>query len=122
MKKSDAFPFCFFLISCRRSFNVDLAAKQTFIVLRQCANEKSVANKEKIPEAEESPKSVEESEEVKEQSYTSELCVNVVPKRAQSSHVKIRNSKMVKKMTKSAHMLGENQLRVAVETVSCFLT
>lgn len=80
-----------------------------------------MANKEKIPEAEESPKSVEESEEVKEQSYTSELRVNVVPKRAQSSHVKIRNSKMVKKMTKSAHMLGENQLRVvAVETVSCF--
>ncbi|CAB3228823.1 unnamed protein product [Arctia plantaginis] len=83
----------------------------------QCVNEKPVANKEKIPEAaEESPKSVKESSEIKDQSYTSELRVNVVPKRAQSSHIKIRNSKMVKKMTKSAHMLGENQLRVADET------
>ncbi|KAF9794025.1 hypothetical protein SFRURICE_015194 [Spodoptera frugiperda] len=74
----------------------------------QCLHETS---KQNTPE--EQP--TEEITEVEEAQY-SDRHVNMIPKRAQSSHQKIANDKMkVNKMTKSAHLLGDSQRRDAVE-------
>ncbi|XP_022829085.1 protein Cep78 homolog [Spodoptera litura] len=74
----------------------------------QCLHETS---KQNTPE--EQP--TEEITEVEEAQY-SDRHVNIIPKRAQSSHQKIVNDKMkVNKMTKSAHLLGDSQRRDAVE-------
>ncbi|CAH1635390.1 unnamed protein product [Spodoptera littoralis] len=74
----------------------------------QCLHETS---KQNTPE--EHP--TEEITEVEEAQY-SDRHVNIIPKRAQSSHQKIVNDKMkVNKMTKSAHLLGDSQRRDAVE-------
>lgn len=56
-----------------------------------------------------------------EEAQYSDRHVNMIPKRAQSSHQKIANDKMkVNKMTKSAHLLGDSQRRDAVEMVRIF--
>ncbi|KAH9629069.1 hypothetical protein HF086_011332 [Spodoptera exigua] len=74
----------------------------------QCLHETS---KQNIPEEE----PTEEIVEVEETQY-SDRHLNIIPKRAQSSHQKIANDKMkVNKMTKSAHLLGDSQRRDAGE-------
>ncbi|XP_047023036.1 uncharacterized protein LOC124632295 [Helicoverpa zea] len=74
----------------------------------QCVHEVS---KETPPE----PQPIEEVAEVEESQYNGELRVNMVPKRAQSSHQKIKDKMKVNKTTKSAHLLGDSQRREGVE-------
>lgn len=44
-----------------------------------------------------------------EEYESNKLRVNIVPKKAQSSHIKLVENTKANKMTKSAHMLGGNQ-------------
>ncbi|CAH0628621.1 unnamed protein product [Chrysodeixis includens] len=75
---------------------------------RQCLH---AASKDKLLEQE----PIEELPEAEETQYVGELRVNIIPKRAQSSHQKFAGNTKVNKTTKSAHMLSDVQRRDAVE-------
>lgn len=53
-----------------------------------------------------------------EEYEASELRINIVPKKAQSTHLKLVESVKMNKITKSAHLLGNMQLRDSMEMVS----
>lgn len=78
---------------------------------RQCLDEAPARELE--PQPIEAIKEVTETEEVE----ASELRINIMPKKAQSTHMKFSEVKM-NKTTKSAHMLGDFQLRETVKLVS----
>ncbi|XP_050362756.1 uncharacterized protein LOC126781764 [Nymphalis io] len=70
----------------------------------QCLNQKSKENN-----AEEEQKELETPVDVKDEGDPSELRIKIVPKKAQSSHLKLKDTTKAKKMTKSAHLLGDMQ-------------
>lgn len=94
-------------------------ANHNSMTFSQCLHEPEVlGEKEKVVQLPETPEEpVEVRVECTEMTYSSELRVNMIPKKAQSSHQKVGDNTNVKKTTKSAHLLGEAQLRTNVDTV-----
>ncbi|CAH2092394.1 unnamed protein product [Euphydryas editha] len=79
-----------------------------FIKNNQC-NGQCIVEKTEATNLEEEQE-LDEAVEVKETDVdSSELRVKIIPKKAQSTHIKLADTTKMKKMTKSAHLLGDMQ-------------
>lgn len=73
-----------------------------FLNSSQCLHETKTDNEQPMEE-------IIEVSEMEEYVEKSDLRVNMIPKKAQSTHLKLIGNVKINKMTKSAHLLGDNQ-------------